>query len=72
MVEDSLSKIVAKVVNKNLFLRAFSEISCVAGSNYVPILSAAMDIFSGSAPELKIPLLKGFVPPTHFQRQVGW
>ena len=29
LVEDSLSKIVAKVVNKNLFSRAFSENSCV-------------------------------------------
>ena len=43
--EDSLSKIVAKVVNKKLFSQAFSENSRVAGSNYVPILSAAMDIF---------------------------
>ena len=43
--EDSLFEIVAKVVSKNLFSKAFSEISCVAGSNYVPILSAAMDIF---------------------------
>ena len=45
LVEDSLSKIVAKVVNKNLFSQAFSENSCVAGSNYVPILASAMGIF---------------------------
>ena len=43
--EDSLSKIVAKVVNKKLFSQAFSENSCVAGSNYVPILASAMGIF---------------------------
>ena len=43
--EDSLSKIVAKVVSKKKLSQAFSENSCVAGSNYVPILSAAMDIF---------------------------
>ena len=43
--EDSLSKIVAKVVSKNLFLQAFSENSCAAGSNYVLILAAAMGIF---------------------------
>ena len=71
LVEDSLSKIVAKVVNKNLFSRAFSENSCVAGSNYVPILAAAMGIFSESASELKIPLFQGSVLPPHFQVRRG-
>ena len=43
--EDSQLTTVTKVVNKNLFSQAFSENSCVAGSNYVPILAAAMGIF---------------------------
>ena len=43
--EDSQVTIVTKVVNKNLFLQAFSENSCAAGSNYVPNLAAAMGIF---------------------------
>ena len=34
-----------KLWTKIFFSRAFSENSCAAGSNYVPILSAAMDIF---------------------------
>ena len=43
--EDSLSKIVAKVVSKKKNLQAFSENSCAAGSNYVPNLAVAMGIF---------------------------
>ena len=44
--EDSQLTIVTKVVNKNLFSLAFSENSCVDGSNYVPNLAAAMCFFS--------------------------
>ena len=54
--EDSLSKIVAKVVNKKLFSQAFSENSCADGSNYVPNLAAAMRFFPIWTSELKIPL----------------
>ena len=69
--EDSQLTIVTKVVNKNLFLQAFSENSCAAGSNYVPNLAAAMGIFSRLATELEFPLLKGFVLPPHFQVRRG-
>ena len=63
--------IVTKVVNKNLFLQPFSENLWTAGSNSVPILSAAMGIFSRLATELEFPLLKGFVLPPHFQVRRG-
>ena len=43
--EDSQVMIVTKVVNKNLFSQPFSENLWTAGSNSVPILSAAMGIF---------------------------
>ena len=61
-----------KLWTKNFFRRHFLKIHVLPVPIMCPSCQLQWIFFSGSASELKIPLLKGFVPPTHFQKQVGW
>ena len=61
-----------KLWTKIFFRRHFLKIHVLPVPIMCPSCQLQWIFFSGSASELKIPLLKGFVPPTHFQKQVGW
>ena len=66
------SQLWQKLWRKIFFLRHFHKIHAPQVPIMCPTWQLQWIFFSGSASELKIPLLKGFVPPTHFQKQVGW
>ena len=66
------SQLWQKLWRKIFFLRHFHKIHAPQVPIMCPTWQLQWIFFSGSASELKIPLLKGFVPPTHFQEQVGW
>ena len=61
-----------KLWTKIFFRRHFLKFHVLPVPIMCPSCQLQWIFFSGSASELKIPLLKGFVPPTHFQKQVGW
>ena len=61
-----------KLWTKIFFRRHFLKFHVLPVPIMCPSCQLQWIFFSRSASELKIPLLKGFVPPTHFQKQVGW
>ena len=69
--EDSQVMIVTKVVNKNLFSQPFSENLWTAGSNSVPILSAAMGIFFKIGHWTWIPTFERVRSPASLSSEAG-
>ena len=69
--EDSQVMIVRKVVNKNLFLQPLSENLWTAGSNSVPILSAAMGIFFKIGHWTWIPTFERVRSPASLSSEAG-
>ena len=55
-----------KLWTENFFCRHFLKIHVLPVPIMCPSCQLQWIFFSGSASELKIPLLKGFVPPTHW------
>ena len=60
-----------KLWAKKKISKAFPEISCVAGSNYVPILSAAMDIFFKIGHWTWIPTFERVRSPASLSSEAG-